>query len=158
MMEPDVLFCPANRFVLAGWAALVFAPGRRGARLVAEWAVPLSLGVAYGLLLFTARGKVEGDFGSLAGVSRLFAERELLLAGWLHYLAFDLLIGSQMVRVSRNEGIPHMALLPVLAFTFLVGPLGFVFWALLRGGWRRWGAGDVSGRSAGPETGQDDRA
>ena len=40
----------------------------------------------------------EGGFGSLADVATLFQKQELLLAGWIHYLAFDLFIGAWEVR------------------------------------------------------------
>ena len=46
----------------------------------------------------------EGGFGSLADVATLFGKPELLLAGWIHYLAFDLFIGAWEVRdAQRNE-------------------------------------------------------
>ena len=45
-----------------------------------------------------ARGGVQGDFSSLAGVGALFRQPAALLAGWLHYLAFDLLVGVAIVR------------------------------------------------------------
>jgi len=54
---------------------------------------------------------------------------ELLLAGWVHYLAFDLFIGSWEVEDAAANGIPHWLLLPCLFLTLMVGPVG-----LLRGG------------------------
>lgn len=156
-MEPELLFRAANLFVLMGWAALIFAPGRRAALVLAEWVVPLAISLAYALLLGSGFGKSEGGFGSLAGVARLFAVPELLLAGWLHYLAFDLLIGTHIVRSSRAEGIPHLAVLPVLVVTFLFGPVGFLLSALLRGGFRlrapRSGPGGLTRNKANPVSG-----
>jgi hypothetical protein len=34
-----------------------------------------------------------GGFGSLTEVSQLLGSRDWLLAAWVHYLAFDLLVG-----------------------------------------------------------------
>ena len=42
----------------------------------------------------------------------LFTNPEIALAGWLHYLAFDLLIGAWEVRTARREAIPHLLVLP----------------------------------------------
>ena len=54
----------------------------------------------------------------------------MLLAGWIHYLAFDLLIGSWEVRDARELGIPHLFVVPCLFLTFMFGPAG---WLLYRG-------------------------
>ena len=62
----------------------------------------------------------------------LFTNPEIALAGWLHYLAFDLLIGAWEVRTARREAIPHLLVLPCLALTFLFGPAGFLPFLALR--------------------------
>ena len=56
----------------------------------------------------------------------------VLLAGWVHYLAFDLLVGAWIVRTARAEGIPHWAVMPCLILTFLFGPAGLLAFAILR--------------------------
>jgi hypothetical protein len=65
-------------------------------------------------------------------VSALFGHRGLLLAGWLHYLAFDLFVGAWEVREARRVGLPHWLILPALALTFLFGPLGLLVFLALR--------------------------
>ena len=56
----------------------------------------------------------------------------LLLAGWLHYLAFDLFVGAWIVRTARSEGMPFLLVLPCLPLTFLFGPAGFLLFVVLR--------------------------
>ena len=56
----------------------------------------------------------------------------LLLAGWLHYLAFDLFVGAWEVRTARAEGIPHLLVVPALILTFLFGPAGLLLFLVLR--------------------------
>ena len=56
----------------------------------------------------------------------------LLLAGWLHYLAFDLLIGTWEVRDARERGIPHVVVVPCLVLTFMLGPAGWLLYLALR--------------------------
>ena len=58
----------------------------------------------------------------MAGVQALFSNHWLLLAGWVHYLAFDLFIGSWQVRDAREHQIPHWAVVPGLDFDFCVRP------------------------------------
>ena len=56
----------------------------------------------------------------------------LLLAGWLHYLAFDLLIGRWEVRDAQQRGIPHLLVIPCLALTFLFGPAGWLLYRVVQ--------------------------
>jgi hypothetical protein len=74
----------------------------------------------------------EGGFSSLDEVASLFRNPWLLLAGWIHYLAFDLLIGTWEVRDARSRGISHLLVLPCLALTFLFGPAGWLLYLAVR--------------------------
>ena len=56
----------------------------------------------------------------------------MLLAGWIHYLAFDLLVGTWEARDSRERGIPHLLLVPCLILTFLFGPAGWLLYLGMR--------------------------
>ena len=132
-MTASKLFQAANIIALAGWISLVASPVLpRLADRMAGCIVPVLLSIAYtGLILaFWSRG--QGGFGSLAGVAQLFQTPELLLAGWLHYLAFDLWIGAWQVRTARREGLPSLLLVPCLPLTFLFGPVGLLAFLTLR--------------------------
>jgi hypothetical protein len=76
--------------------------------------------------------RAEGGFGSLDDVARLFRTPQLLLAGWLHYLAFDLFVGAWEVRTARRDGIPFPFIIPCLALTFLFGPAGYLVFTAVR--------------------------
>ena len=76
------------------------------------------------MLAFWSRA--PGGFGSLAEVMALFTMPEIALAGWIHYLAFDLFVGAWEVRTARREGIAFLLVLPCLVLTFLFGPAGFL--------------------------------
>jgi hypothetical protein len=65
-------------------------------------------------------------------VTALFTNAWLLLAGWLHYLAFDLLIGTWEVRDAQERGIPHALVVPCLFLTFMFGPAGWLLYVTLR--------------------------
>jgi hypothetical protein len=131
-MEPARLFEIVNLVPLPGWLLLVFLPGWRWTPLVTACILPAILAVVY-LALFAANvGSAEGGFGSLAGVKSLFAVDAILLAGWIHYLAFDLFVGSWEVRDARRNNIRHWWVLPCLVLTFLLGPAGLLLYWVLR--------------------------
>ena len=94
-MTPDALFQIANPVAMLGWLTLAFSPVAPKAVLsVATVVVPLLLSTAYTAIVLAYWQSGEGGFDSLSNVAALFQNRWLLLAGWVHYLAFDLLMGA----------------------------------------------------------------
>ena len=129
----DRVFSLAGLMAMAGWLALVLAPLRpRFAQAVATFVVPAMIGLAYAGLIARYWGEAPGGFGSLDEVSALFGHRGVLLAGWLHYLAFDLFVGAWEVREAQRVGLPHWLILPALALTFLFGPIGLLVFLAFR--------------------------
>jgi hypothetical protein len=131
-MDLERIFSVAGAIAAVGWLFLIVVPRRPLAVHVAGVFFPFVLALMY--LYFIAmhiRG-AEGGFGSLADVATLFQKRELLLAGWIHYLCFDLFIGGWEVRDSQRNGIPHLVVIPCLIMTFLLGPIGLLFYFAIR--------------------------
>ncbi len=145
-MTADDLFGLASGAVLPGWLILMLAPRGRWAwlDLVPSLILPLGLSALYtGLVLahFSASG---GGFGSIAQVRMLFASDYGLLAGWVHYLAFDLMIGAMMAAQMDKMGLPRLSQAPLLALIFLFGPLGaFLIW-VAQGSLRAVGKGGAA--------------
>ena len=135
---PDQIFQMANLLALPAWAALAASPARARwagtARIFAGRVVPLLLAAAY-VALFLSQGMGDGGYGSLAEVQRLMANPWLLTAGWLHYLAFDLFVGTWISEQAAALSLPHWLLLPLLALTFLFGPAGLLGFFVLRAIW-----------------------
>jgi hypothetical protein len=137
-MSLEQVFSLCGMLATAGWLLLVFLPRWKwGARLVCPVVIPLLLALIYLWLVATTFGRTLGGFGSLAEVSLLFQNPRALLAGWIHYLAFDLFIGSWEVRDARRNGVHHLLVVPCLALTFLFGPVGLLLYFALRAGLRR---------------------
>lgn len=132
-MSPDLIFQLANMTAVAGWAALLASPWVPSlADRVAAAAVPVLLSVAYAALVLAYWSRGAGGFDTLENVAALFGSRELLLAGWLHFLAFDLFVGAWEVRTARAERIPFFLVVPCLGLTFLFGPAGFLLFVAIR--------------------------
>lgn len=133
IMNPETLFSISNTSALAGWLLLIVQGRRRWvSSLITGAVVPGLLSVLYAALITLYWGSSGGGFGSIAQVRLLFANDWLLLAGWVHYLAFDLFIGSWQVRDAQQQGIPHMALIPGLILTFFFGPAGLLVYLGIR--------------------------
>jgi hypothetical protein len=133
IMSPDALFQFTSPLALIGWAALAAAPLAPAlADRVAGLAIPALLSVAYAALILAFWWGAPGGFDSLANVQALFTSPWIALAGWLHYLAFDLFVGAWEVRTARREAIPHLLVLPCLVLTFLFGPTGLIAFLCLR--------------------------
>jgi hypothetical protein len=132
-MSADELFQYANPVALLGWLVLLASPlAPRAAQAISAAAIPLLLALAYSGLILAFWWEAPGGFGSLPEVQALFTHPQIALAGWLHYLAFDLFLGAWEVRTARAEGIPHWAVIPCLILTFLFGPAGLLAFAILR--------------------------
>jgi len=131
-MDPGDLFGIANLSVLPAWLLLLAAPRWKHTSFVAGILFPAILSIAYVVSLGLHWGEAKGGFGSLYDVKALFANDWILLAGWLHYLAFDLFLGSWEVRDSRRRQVSHWAVAPCLCLTFFFGPGGFVSYLLFR--------------------------
>ena len=132
-MTAEQVFSIANLIAVAGWLILIVAGRIRWiASLVTGAILPLLFAVLYSFLVAAHWGEKTGGFGTLAQVRALFSNDWLLLAGWVHYLAFDLFIGSWQVRDAQIHQIAHWMVIPCLLLTFLFGPIGVLLYFGLR--------------------------
>ena len=131
-MTAEQLFSILNLVAMAAWLPLIFLPRARWASTVVPMVVPVVLAVVYVVLVAIALPGSDGGFSSLAGVRALFDNPWGLLAGWTHYLAFDLFIGGWEVRDAQRRGISHLLLVPALVLTFLLGPGGLLLYLAIR--------------------------
>ena len=133
----DRLFSLGGMVVLPCWLLLMFAPGWRWTQRLATFVVPLLIAAVYLFLLVSAKPAPGAGFGSLAQVAALFSVKQALLAGWIHYLAFDLFTGAWEARDGVRLRISKWLVAPCLVLTFLFGPVGLGLYLLLRFGMRR---------------------
>jgi hypothetical protein len=112
-------------------------------RIVVTRSVVLTIAVGllsamYVYLLFFAKHldepgtRPKGGFSSLAGVISLFKSPRVVLVGWIHFLAFDLMVGLYIATDAARVGIVHWWLLPVLFLTLMFGPMGLLLYLVIR--------------------------
>jgi len=136
-MTPEQVFSLCGTAAMAGWVLLIFAP-RRVALLnaVPLWIIPAGLSAVYAALVLSRFSGIGGGFDSLASVAVLFESDWALLAGWVHFLAFDLFVGAVMAARMDRAGVGRLTQAPILGATFMLGPLGFLIAALTELGLR----------------------
>ena len=132
-MTPDRIFELCNSLALPGWIILMFMPfwSNRDKFIVG---IIISLfAIIYTWLIFSSFDPSGfQNFSSLDGVMSLFTNKTMVTAGWVHYLAFDLMTGVFIVQNARLHGINHWLTVPCLFFTFMLGPFGLLLYLLLR--------------------------
>ncbi len=144
MPSPEQFFGWAGQAAMLGWLILILVPRRLpydlGAKLIwlPRFIIPFGLSLLYAGLAMAHIATVEGGgFGSLAEVKTLLSDDWALLAGWVHYLAFDLFIGGWIAVKADEVGISRVIQAPILLATFLAGPLGLALFLAMRVFYRR---------------------
>jgi Domain of unknown function (DUF4281) len=133
IMSAEHIFSVANAVALCGWLLLIVLPGKKWVSgVVSGVAIPAAFAALYTVVIAIHFAGSDGGFSSLPDVARLFSNPWLLVAGWVHYLAFDLLVGSWEARDARERGIAHPIVVPCLILTFLFGPAGWLLYMGIR--------------------------
>ena len=132
-MNYELLFSMAGVLAMVGWLVLLASP------LIPLWSdrisglvIPVTLSAGYVVLAVFFPSGGDGGFGSLDAVMTLFLQPSAMLAGWIHYLAFDLLIGAWICRTARHDGLRFWLVAARLPLTFLLGPAGFLAFLIVR--------------------------
>lgn len=132
-MNTDQLFQISSTLAMIAWIVLIIFHKTMWVGKVLIGTVVAALCLLYAILIFKNFGTLKADtFNSLEAISLLFSNREALLAGWIHYLAFDLFTGIYIVNNARVNGIKIWWLLPCLFFTFMLGPFGLLLYLIIR--------------------------
>ena len=133
-MTPTIVFSIASVIAMPMWVLMLFFSKWKVTQFLIDFKViPLALAFIYAIYIFQAI-QIGGmmDFGSLASIMALFTEKNALLAGWVHYLAFDLLVGMWMLDQNKELRINQLLMAPCLFLTFMLGPIGFLFFMIIK--------------------------
>ena len=136
-MDYETGYMLINLGVVPAWLLLFFAPQADVTkRIVHSGLYPAIYGGIYVVLMaramFFGVGAEDGGMADVAGVSAFFSHPNGVLIGWLHYLVFDLFVGSWIGRDGTRRGIAHWKLVPCQFFTLMLGPIGLLLYIILR--------------------------
>ena len=141
-MNWDMIFGFANAWALLGWVILALAPKREIVVPIVFFAGSVLLACLYAGLIIPLMaglisdggpiGRPAADLTSLAGVMALFDSPGGATIGWIHYLAFDLFVGTWISRNADRHKVSRWFQIPILFFTLMAGPIGLLLYLLLR--------------------------
>ncbi|AFD09453.1 hypothetical protein D3C87_1705460 [compost metagenome] len=128
-MSLSSVFQIANVLALFGWILLIAVPRWKQTSILVFNFIVILLCLAYiGLIAFNIKNLNFNSFASLESVAELFSNRSMLLAGWLHYLSFDLVMGLLITEHSLKHNVASQLVMLCLLLTFFLGPLGFLIY------------------------------
>ena len=138
LINSETIYLVANWGVIPFWLLLIIFPNHGITNFFAQSIiVPILLATAYGYLsynLYLDNNIFNGFelYGGLDGLYSMFANENLLLIFWLHFLAISLFAGAWIVRDARKYFIPKIITIPSLVITYFSGPIGLVIYWFFR--------------------------
>lgn len=133
-MTPTEVFSLANILAFMMWIPMIVFPKWKVTHFLIDFKViPIFLAILY--VFYIVQSILNGpamDFGSLQAVMHMFTIEEAVLAGWLHYLVFDMLVGMWMLDQNKTLKIHQAIMAPCLLATFMMGPVGFLIFMGIR--------------------------
>ena len=132
-MTFEQIFSSASTLAMVGWVILIFIPRRwNWVNQIPALIIPLILSLVYSLVIARYFFLAEGGFDTLANVQQLFTYPGAALAGWVHYLAFDLFIGGIVAKQADEIGLSRLIQAPILLLTFMFGPFGYLLFTITK--------------------------
>lgn len=133
-MTPTQVFSIVNLIAMPMWVLMIFLPKWKVTRFLIDYKViPIVLSVFYLIYIVISMKQGGGmDFSSLDSVMQLFTSEKAVLAGWVHYLAFDLIVGMWILDQNKSIGLHHLMIIPCLLGSFMLGPIGFLLFMVMR--------------------------
>ena len=129
------IYLIANWGVIPFWLLLIFAPNHGLTNFFVQSIVaPALLATGYAYLSYNLflEGNIFDGFElykGLDGLYSVFANENLLLIFWLHFLAISLFAGAWIVRDAKKYSIPRILTIISIILTYFTGPIGlFIYW------------------------------
>ena len=126
----DILFWFSSLYILPFWLMMWFAPEHERTKQMMsnEWLFLAPLLLAYTIAVIPNLPSIllalSSEMPTPSSVIDMFSEDEVILIGWLHFLAFDLLAGrwtwERLVEAKQSIFVS----MPILFLSMMVAPLG----------------------------------
>lgn len=132
-MNADRIFILACSVAFISWSLLFIYPYSTRIRQILYGGVVTCFSLLYtGLFVSYFDPESFQSFSTLSGLISLFSNKEAVLLGWIHYLAFDLLAGLYISKDAEKNKLGPWIIRPMFFFTFMTGPLGFLLYTIIR--------------------------
>lgn len=133
-MSPDSIFQLCSTVAMIGWLILIIiSPFWFDTDKLLIGIIITLFAIVYAWCISQSFNPADFEkFGTLDGVMSLFTNKMAVTAGWVHYLAFDLMVGIWIKRNAVKYGISHWIIIPCLLFTFMMGPVGLLLYLIIR--------------------------
>jgi len=132
-MDVDRIFILASSIAFISWSLLFIYPYSTRIRQILYGGVVTCFSLLYtGLFISYFDPESFQSFSTLSGLISLFSNKEAVLLGWIHYLAFDLLAGLYISKDAKKNKLGPWIIRPMFFFTFMTGPLGFLLYTIIR--------------------------
>jgi hypothetical protein len=130
-----LLFRLSNLLVLPLWALMILLPRWRfTARIMRSPLASAAPAALYAALVLPLLGQIWPAIArpTLSGVAALLGTPAGATIAWVHFLAFDLFVGRWIYLDSQERRVRPWLMAPVLFFTLMLGPVGFLLYLVLR--------------------------
>ena len=133
-MSPDSIFQLCSTIALVAWLILfILSPFWHGVdKLLIGVVITLFSILYFWLLAQNFKLSDMQNFSTLDGFMQLLTSKVAVTTAWIHFLAFDLMVGIWIKKNAQKHGIKHWVLIPCLFFTFMVGPVGLCIYLIVR--------------------------
>ena len=135
----EILYYWVNLGVLPFWLILIIFPNSNLSRYFVTSIFPIFiLAGTYIFILYKSylnSYDFINNFSLYLGIEQLtnlFANKSYLMTFWTHFVAINLFLGGWMVKDSQKLSINKFFLTIPLIITYLIGPIGLLFYWLIR--------------------------
>jgi hypothetical protein len=134
-MEMETVFSLSSLLVMPFWLLMIALPHWRWtSRLIRTPLVCAAPALLYLALALPQIGELLAAVArpTLPGIAAVLATPAGATLAWAHFLAFDLFVGRWIYLDSRERCISAWIMAPLLFFTLMLGPIGFLGYLAVR--------------------------
>ena len=135
----EILYYWVNLGILPFWLILIFFPNSNLSRYFVTSIFPIFiLAGTYIFILYKSylsSFDFINNFSLYLGIDQLadlFKDKSYLMMFWIHFIAINLFTGGWIVKDSQKFFINRILLAIPLTITYLIGPIGLIFYWLIR--------------------------
>jgi Domain of unknown function (DUF4281) len=131
----ETIFSLSSLLVMPFWLMMIVLPHWRWtSRVMRSSLIGVAPALLYLALALPRFGELFAALMSptLPGIAAVLGTPVGAMLAWAHFLAFDLFVGRWAYLDSRERGISALIMAPVLFFTLMLGPIGFLSYLAVR--------------------------